>query len=73
MSDLAHYHSRAVVIPQKMGWETVASWPIFTVLYNGAFQVGIFFVLSGYVLTHRAISSGQSDGLVAGVLKRFHA
>jgi peptidoglycan/LPS O-acetylase OafA/YrhL len=68
---LAHSLNPDTVISQRYGWEAIASWPLFTVLYNGGFQVSIFFVLSGYVLTSRIYSSGNTDSLIAGAVKRY--
>ena len=48
-------------------WRTT---PVFA-FFHGSAAIGIFFVLSGYVLTRRFFETGQKRMLVIGALKRW--
>lgn len=49
---------------------TLASTP-FNIFFNGNFAVCIFFVLSGYVLTHKFFITKDSEYITAGACKRY--
>ena len=55
----------------KTGEEVFFSGSIFNLLYNGNFAVCIFFVLSGFVLSHKFFLQKDYSVIKEGVAKRY--
>ncbi len=52
-------------------WEDEFATSPFNIIVNGNFAVCLFFVLSGYVLSHRFLASGDIEGLRRLAAKRY--
>nr|WP_174590528.1 acyltransferase family protein [Methanocella conradii] len=50
------------------GW--IAASP-FNLFYNGGFEVCVFFVLSGYVLSNKFFASGERQAVISGAVRRY--
>jgi len=55
----------------KAGQELFISGSIFNLFYNGNFAVGIFFVLSGFLLSYRFFLQKDSEILTESAIKRY--
>jgi len=55
----------------KAGFEIFASGSVLNILYDGNFAVCIFFVLSGYVLSHKFFLLKDHEILTASAIKRY--
>ncbi len=53
------------------GFELFMSGSVFNVLYNGNFAVCIFFVLSGFVLSHKFFLKRDKEIVTEGAIKRY--
>lgn len=53
------------------GFELFMSGSIFNILYNGNFAVCIFFVLSGFVLSHKFFLKGDNEIITESAVKRY--
>ena len=53
------------------GTEDLASKSVFTVLWDGNFAVCIFFVLSGFVLSHKFFLKKEHEIVTASAVKRY--
>lgn len=51
--------------------EKLLSTPVLSVLWSGRLPVCVFFVLSGYVLTKRFLTSGSIDGVRSMAARRY--
>jgi peptidoglycan/LPS O-acetylase OafA/YrhL len=61
----------SIEIPQRYAIERYLDYGILGIFYNGSFQVSIFFVLSGYVITGKFIRTGEANVLWTASLKRL--
>jgi peptidoglycan/LPS O-acetylase OafA/YrhL len=52
-------------------WEDEFATSPFNIIVNGNFAVCLFFVLSGFVLSHRFLDTGDLDGLRRLAIKRY--
>jgi peptidoglycan/LPS O-acetylase OafA/YrhL len=57
----------------RTGGEGLLQWPVFNLLTAGNFAVGLFFIMSGYVLTKPIFSKPRFDwsGFCGDLLKRY--
>lgn len=53
------------------GLEIAYTYSVFSFLNNGNFFVSVFFVLSGYVLSHKYLISNNAEVVVSGLFRRF--
>ncbi len=53
------------------GLEIAYTHSILSFLNSGTFYVSVFFVLSGYVLSHKYFSSNDVEALISGLFRRF--
>lgn len=69
---LSNYYPWIAPKDGQRGWaEELLSMPFVSVLWNGNFQVCIFFVLSGYVLTKPFIEQGDVSIIQKRAARRF--
>jgi len=55
----------------RSNWEVPISNSFLNIFYNGNFAVCIFFILSGYVLSHKFFTSKNSEIITASASKRY--
>lgn len=67
----ALYSGSGKMIHLPAGTEAFASGSVINLLYNGNFAVCIFFVLSGYVLSHKFFLQKDHDIITASAVKRY--
>jgi peptidoglycan/LPS O-acetylase OafA/YrhL len=67
----AQWLTKGATIPQFYEFESILSFPLLLVFFNGSLTVSIFFVLSGYVITKKYFDTGDVSLLQAGAAKRY--
>lgn len=71
LPSLAVYSGPGGSLEPRLPFEQWANLPFSTFLFNGGFQVSIFFALSGFVLTQRVVRTGEVSSLPASALRRY--